>query len=160
QNVNINFRDPQSAQWNETLERQLATELTLRLSYVGMNSSRMAQTEDLNQQPASTRPNDFDSRPYRNWGRILSSQNNGFANYQALQTELNKSFGHGFLFQASHVWAKNLSNVSGDAPTAFSPEVIYGTPIADRFNLALNRGNVAGTRRNRVLISAIYQLPF
>jgi Carboxypeptidase regulatory-like domain len=160
QNVNINFRDPQSAQWNVTLERQLATDLTLRLSYVGMNSYRMAQTEDLNQQPASTRPNDFDSRPYRNWGRILSSENDGFANYQALQTELNKSFGHGFLFQASHVWAKNLSNVGGDAPTAFSPEVIYGTPVADRFNLALNRGNVAGTRRNRVLVSAIYQLPF
>src|SRR5262249_48776700 len=54
---------------------------------------------------------------------------------------------------------KNLSNVAGDAPTTFSPEVIYGTPVADRYHLALNRGNVAGTRRNRVLISAIYQLP-
>src|SRR5262249_54827990 len=160
QNVNIHFRDPQSAQWNVTLERQMASDLTLRLSYVGMNSYRMAQTEDLNQQPTSIQPNDFNARPYRNWGRILSSENNGFSNYQALQTELNKSFSHGLLFQASHVWAKNISNVAGDAPTTFSPEVIYGTPVADRFNLSLNRGNVAGTRRNRVLVSAIYQLPF
>jgi hypothetical protein len=159
QNVNIHFRDPQSAQWNVTLERQLSSDLTLRLSYVGMNSYRMAQTEDLNQHPASTQPDVFNTRPYRNWGRILSSENHGFANYQALQSELNKSFGHGILFQASHVWAKNISNVAGDAPTTFSPEVIYGTPVADRFHLALNRGNVAGTRRNRVLISAIYQLP-
>jgi hypothetical protein len=160
QNVNIHFRDPQSAQWNVTIERQLSSDLTLRVSYAGMNSYRMAQTVDLNQLPASAQPVDFSQRPYPNWGRILSSENQGFANYQSLQTELNKSMGHGLLFQASHTWAKNLSNVGGDGPTAFSPEVIYGTPVADRFNLALNRGNVAGTRRNRVLVSAIYQLPF
>jgi hypothetical protein len=160
QNVNIQFRDPQSAQWNLTVERQVSNDLTLRVSYAGMNSYRMAQTVDLNQLPASAAPIDFSHRPYPNWGRILSSENQGFVNYQSLQTELNKSFGHGLLFQASHTWAKNLGNVGGDGPTAFSPEVIYGTPVADRFNLGLNRGNVAGTRRNRVLISAIYQLPF
>jgi hypothetical protein len=160
QTVDTHFRDPQSAQWNVTLERQMASDLTLRVSYTLMNSYSLAQTVDLNQQPSSVQPNDFSLRPYPNWGRILSSENQGFANYQALQTELNKSMGHGLLFQASHTWAKNLSNVGGDGPTAFSPEVIYGTPVADRYNLALNRGNVAGTRRNRVLVSAIYQLPF
>jgi hypothetical protein len=160
QNVNIHFRDPQSAQWNVTVERQVSSDLTLRVSYAGMNSYRMAQTVDLNQLPSSASAVDFAKRPYPHWGRILSSENQGFVNYQSLQTELNKSFGHGLLFQASHTWAKNLGNVGGDGPTAFSPEVIYGTPVADRFNLALNRGNVAGTRRNRVLVSAIYQLPF
>ena len=33
------------------------------------------------------------------------------------------------------VRAKSLGNVGGDAPAAFSPEVIYGTPVADRFDL-------------------------
>jgi hypothetical protein len=42
----------------------------------------------------------------------------------------------------------------------FAPEVIYGTPVADRFNLRANRGNVVGTPRHRVVASAIYQLPF
>jgi hypothetical protein len=160
QNVDTHFRDPQSAQWNVTLERQLANDLTLRMSYTGMNSYRLAQTVDLNQQAASALPNDFQMRPYPNWGRILSSENQAFVNYQALQTELNKSFGHGLLFQASETWSKELGNAAGDGPTAFSPEVIYGTPVADRFNLGLNRGNVAGVRRNRALVSAIYQLPF
>jgi len=159
QNVNINFRDPQSAQWNFTVERQMASDLTLRVSYAGMNSYRMGQTVDLNQQPASLTPIDFSQRPYPNWGRILSSENQGFVNYQSLQTEVSKSMSHGLLFQFSDTWAKNLGNVGGDGPAAFSPEVIYGTPVADRFNLGLNRGNVAGTRRNRVLVSAIYQLP-
>ena len=62
-------------------------------------------------------------------------------------------------FQASHVWAKSLGNVGGDAPTTFNPEIIYGTPVANRFDLSANRGNMAATRRNRFLLSAVYDLP-
>ena len=160
QNVNTHFRDPQTAQWNFTIEHQIATDLALRLSYVGSNSYRLPQTVDLNQLPANLPSSDLSQRPYPNWGRILSSENLGFANYQAFEAEVNKRLSHGLLLQGSYTLAKNLSNIGGDGPTAFSPEVIYGTPVADRFNLGLNRGNVAGTRRHRVLISAIYQLPF
>ncbi len=160
QNVNLHYRDPQSAQWNFTLEREIVSDLALKVSYLGMNTYRLPITVDLNQVHASDQPYDPASRPYLNWGRILSSENLGFANYQALQTELNKRFGHGLMFQASHVWSKNLGDAAGDGPGAFSPEVIYGTPVADRFNLNLDRGNIAGTRQQRVLISAIYQLPF
>jgi hypothetical protein len=159
QNVNLHYRDPQSAQWNLTIEHQLIQDLALRISYVGMNSYRMSETVDLNQLPATDAAYNKLLTPYPNWGRILSSENLGFANYHALQTELNKTLSHGLYFQVSHSWAKNLSNVGGDAPTAFSPEVIYGTPVADRFNLGLDRGNVEGTRSQRVLVSAIYQLP-
>lgn len=159
QNVNLRYRDPQSAQWNVTVERQLSQELTLRVSYVGMNSYRLGQTVDLNQLAPSATPVDYSARPYPNWGRILSSENLGFSNYQGLQTELNKTMGHGLLFQANHTWAHNIGNAGGDAPTVFSPEVIYGTPVANRFDLAANRGNIVGTRRHRVLLSAIYQLP-
>jgi hypothetical protein len=160
QNVNLHFRDPQSAQWNFTIERQLMEDLTLRVSYVGMNSYRMSQTVDLNQQYPNATGNDWSQRPYPNWGRLLSSENLGFANYQALQTELNKSFSHGLLFQLNHTWAKNIGNIGGDAPTAFTPEVSYGTEVADHYHLNWNRGNIAGTRQNRVVASAIYQLPF
>lgn len=160
QNVNLHFRDPQAAQWNLTAERQLTDALSLRVSYVGMNSYRMGQTVDLNQQRASATPNDYAKRPYPNWGRILSSENAGNANYQAMQTEVNQRLSHGLLFQVNHTWAKNLSNAAGDAPSVFAPEVNYGTPVADRFNLRANRGNVVGTRRHRVVASAIYQLPF
>jgi hypothetical protein len=160
QNVNLHFRDPQAARCNLTAERQITNDLSLRVSYVGMNSYRMGQTVDLNQQPASVTPNDYSKRPYPNWGRILSSENAGNANYQALQTELNQRTCHGLLFQVNHTWAKNLSNAAGDAPSVFAPEVNYGTPVADRFHLSANRGNVVGPRRQRFLMSAVYQLPF
>ena len=159
QNTPINYRDPQSAQWNLTVERELIPDTTLRVSYVGTNSYRMSQTVDLNQvQPSAVFPNP-NPRPYLNWGRILSSQNQGSVNYEGLQSEINHHSRGGLTLQASHVWAKSLGNVGGDAPTAFSPEVIYGTPVADRFDLAANRGNIAAVRRHRVLVSAIYELP-
>ena len=160
QNTPTSYRDPQSAQWNLTIERELPVNLGLRISYVGMNSYRMNVSVDLNQTRPSTRPYDASQRPYPNWNRILSSENLGFANYQALQTELNRRFKTGLSFQASHTWAKNLSNDGGDAPSGFAPEVIYGTAVNDRFNLRVERGNVAATRRQRFLLSGTYELPF
>jgi hypothetical protein len=159
QNTPINYRDPQSAQWNLTIERELVPDTSLRVSYVGTNSYRMSQSVDLNQvQPSTISPNPS-PRPYLNWGRILSSENQGNVNYEGLQSELNHRSRRGLTLQASHVWAKSLGNVGGDAPTTFSPEVIYGTPVANRFDLTANRGNVAAVRRHRVLASAIYELP-
>ena len=159
QNTLTNYRDPQSAQWNFTVERELSRDITLRESYVGMSSYRMSQTIDLNQvEPSAISPNP-NPKPYSNWGRILSTTNSGHVNYHGLQSELNMHSRGGLTFQASHAWAKNLGNVGGDAPTAFNQEVIYGTSVANRFDLAANRGNMAGTRRNRFLLSAVYDVP-
>jgi hypothetical protein len=157
QNTLTNYRDPQSAQWNLTIERELARDITLRESYLGMSSYRMSQTVDLNQvEPSPASPN---PKPYTNWGRILSTTNSGHVNYNGLQSELNMRARGGLTFQASHVWAKSLGNIGGDAPSTFNPEIIYGTPVANRFDLAANRGNMADTRRNRFLLSAVYDLP-
>jgi hypothetical protein len=159
QNTLTDYRDPQSAQWNLTIERELTRDITLRESYVGMNSYRMSQTVDLNQvEPSDISPNP-NPKPYPNWGRILSTTNAGHVNYQGLQSELNVRSRSGLTLQASHIWAKSLGNVGGDAPNNFNQEIIYGTPVADRFDLGANRGNMAETRRNRVLVSAVYDLP-
>jgi hypothetical protein len=160
QNTPTNYRDPQSAQWNFTVERELDSDTTLRVSYVGTNSYRMSQTVDLNQVQPRTSAYNPNLRPYLNWGRILSSENEASVNYEGLQSEINHRSRGGLTLQASHVWAKSLGNVGGDAPTAFSPEVIYGTPVANRFDLRANRGDIAAVRRHRVLVSAIYELPF
>jgi len=159
QNTLTDYRDPQSAQWNFTVERELARDLTLRESYLGMSSYRMSQTFDLNQvEPSTTSPNP-NPKPYPNWGRILSTNNAGHVGYQGLQSELNLRSRGGLNFQASHVWAKSLGNVGGDAPTSFNPEIIYGIPVANRFALAANRGNMSATRQHRFLLSALYDVP-
>lgn len=152
------YRDPNSVQWNATVERELPKDMSLRVSYIGMNSSRLNSTIDLNSVPASTTPYSASRRPFTNWGRILSRDNIGFSNYQSMQMEVNRRMTRGLFFQGSYNLAKNLGNINADVPTAFAGE--SGGTLADRFNTRLIRGNIVGTRRHRGLVSAIYQLPF
>jgi hypothetical protein len=168
QGVDPNYRDPQANQWNLTVERQLATNDSLRASYVGMHSYRLNITEDLNQIPASTTPYQttaaspyVDPRaPYHNWFELYSTFNAGEANYNALEIEESHKTTHGLHFDANYTLAKNLADNQGDNPSAFAGEVNYGVPIADRFHVRSDYGNEEGTRRHRVLFTAVYQLPF
>jgi hypothetical protein len=168
QGVDPNYRDPQSNQWNLTVERQISNNDTLRVSYVGMHTYRLSVTEDLNQIPASTTPYSTTSAspyvdpraPYLNWFSLYSTFNAGKANYDALELEATHRMSHGLYFDANYTLAKNLADNQGDVPTAFAGEVNYGVPIADRFHIASNYGNVEGTRRNRFLVTGLYQLPF
>jgi hypothetical protein len=167
QGVDPNYRDPQANQWNLTVERQLASSDTLRVSYVGMNSYRLSITEDLNQIPASTMPYEttaaspyVDPRaPYHNWFTLYSTFNAGKENYEALQVEVIHKASHGLTLDANYTLAKNLADNQGDVPTAFAGEVNYGIPIANRFDVAGDYGNVDGDRRHRFLLSGTYQLP-
>ena len=167
QGVDPNYRDPQSEQWNLTVERQLAANDTLRVSYVGMHTYRLNITEDLNQIPASTTPYQttaaspyVDPRaPYHNWLTLYSTFNAGTADYQALEIDETHRMAHGLFFDANYTFAKSLADNQGDNPTAFAGEVNYGIPIADRFHVASDYGNVEGTRRDRFLLTGIYQLP-
>jgi hypothetical protein len=162
------FRDPQAAQWNLTVERELTPSTVLRVSYVGMHSYRMPVTIDLNQIPASTTPYTVPSgmfvdprAPYQNWLLLMSSENMGTASYQAGQAEVAHKLSHGLSFQANYTFAKNISDAQGsDAPTVFGSEEAYAVEIANRFNLRSDRGNVVGTPRQRLLLSGVYQLPF
>ncbi|MGB2606092.1 MAG: carboxypeptidase regulatory-like domain-containing protein [Candidatus Sulfotelmatobacter sp.] len=166
QGVDPNYRDPQANQWNLTVERQLASNDSLRVSYVGMHSYRSSITEDLNQIPASTTPYSVpagmyvDPRaPYHNWFTLYSTFNAGEANYNALQIGESHRMSHGLYFDANYTLAKNLADNQGDNPTAFAGEVNYGVPIADRFNIRSDYGNAEGTRHQRFLFTGIYQLP-
>ena len=168
QGVDPNYRDPQANQWNFTVERQLASNDSLHVSYVGMHTYRMNITEDLNQIPASTTPYQttasspyVDPRaPYPNWFTLYTTLNAGEANYNALQVGESHRMSHGLYFDANYTLAKNLADNQGDNPTAFAGEVNYGVPIADRFNIGSDYGNVEGTRRQRFLLTGVYQLPF
>ena len=168
QGVDPNYRDPQANQWNLTVERQLATNDSLRVSYVGMHTYRLSVTEDLNQIPASATPYQttatspyVDPRaPYHNWFTLYSTFNAAEATYNALEVEESHKTSNGFYFDADYTLAKNLADNQGDTPAAFAGEVNYGVPIADRFHVHSDYGNVEGTRHQRFLLTGLYQLPF
>jgi hypothetical protein len=163
--MSLNFKDPQTAQWNVTIERQLTSALAARITYSGMNSYRMSVKEDYNAIPPSKQPYVpspyVDPRaPYQNWDEINYSANAGFSNFQGLTVEATQRSSHGLYFQANYTWAHNISDAQGDAPNGFTSENLLFTPSYDQFDLRAARGNVAGMPRQRFLLTGTYQLPF
>jgi len=154
------YRDAQSAQWNLTVERELTSSTSLRVSYVGMNSYRLNVSENLNQTKPSTTPYNFANAPFQNWGVIFSTNNLGGQNYQGLELQATHRMGRGLSYQANYAWTHNISDAQGDAPTAFQGETRYGLADLNRFDISANRGNVVGTRRQRLLVTGTYELPF
>ena len=159
------YRDPQSAQWNVTIEREITPSTSLRVSYVGMNSYRLNVTVNWNQIAPSAHPYVpspvVDPRaPFQNWGVIYETQNYGGANYQAMEVEATHRTSKGLYFSANYAWAHNLSDAQGDAPAGFAGETAYGLAYLNRFDISADRGNVDGTRRQRFLLTGTYDLPF
>ena len=160
-----NFKDPQTVQWNVTIERQLTSSLAARITYSGMNSYRMNVKEDYNaippgKQPYVPSPYVDPRAPYQNWDEINYSANAGFSNYQGLAVEATQRLSHGLYFQANYTWAHNISDAQGDAPGGFTSENLLFTPSYDQFDLRAARGNVAGMPRQRFLLTGTYQLPY
>jgi hypothetical protein len=168
QGVDPNYRDPQSLQWNLTVEREITGSTAVRVSYVGMETHRQNVTVDLNQVPLntsgyseSTGTGWVDPRaPFQNWSQILFTEGIGNSTYHSLQTEITHRMSHGLTYQADYSFSKSLSDAQGDAPSAFASEVNYGYPVLNRFDVKADRGNVEGTPRHRLLITGTYELPF
>jgi hypothetical protein len=154
------YRDAQAAQWNLTVERELTPNTSVRVSYVGMSSYRLNVTTNLNQTVPSTQPYNFANAPFQNWGVIFSTENLGGQNYQALVLEATHRMASGLSYRANYAWTHNISDAQGDAPTAFQGETRYGLADLNRFDVSANRGNVVGTRRQRLLVTGTYELPF
>jgi hypothetical protein len=70
-----------------------------------------------------------------------------------------KRMSNGLQLNASYVFARNLSNEGGQAPTGFAGD--YGGTMTTPFNPgnSLDYGNVPYTRRNRFLLTFLYDLP-
>ncbi|WP_433965893.1 carboxypeptidase regulatory-like domain-containing protein [Tunturiibacter gelidiferens] len=160
QATNPRYRDAQSAQWNLTVEREITSNTSVRVSYVGMNSYRLNVSENLNQTRPSTTTYNPANAPFQNWGVIFSTNNLGGQNYQGLELEATHRMGRGLSYQANYAWTHNISDAQGDAPTAFQGETRYGLADLNRFDISANRGNVVGTRRQRLLVVGTHELPF
>src|SRR5580658_8991440 len=164
------WKDPSSAQWNLTVERELTTNTTVRLSYTGQGAYHLPITVDNNEVPASTTPytvpnNGYsvvDPRsPFQNWLLLMESFSSGTQSYNSGIAEVTHRTGHGLTFQANYTFTKNISDAQGsDAPSVFASEEPYASEIADRFNLKYDRGNVVATPRQRFMLTGSYQLPF
>jgi hypothetical protein len=156
----IDMRDPRTAQWSVTVERDLGWDTAARVSYVGSTTKDLIWSPDLNQIPSNTRGYDAlrGTRPYLDWNVVTTRANDPRSRYDALGTALTKRISSGLTFDASYTLARHLSDAGGAAPTAFAAE--NGATTTDFFRGDADYGNVAFTRRHRFVSTFLVELPF
>ena len=136
-----------SEEWNFTLQREVASKLSMTVAYVGSNAHHQLTSQSVNNPPPGT-GNIQPRRPLVEWGTIGQYQYGGAANYNALQVSVNSRAWHGLSLLGNYTYAKCLDDASnhGGAPT----EALI---IANRGVCDLNRTQASSS-------SFDYLLPF
>ncbi len=154
----IHYKDPSVQQWNLTVEQDLGKGIGARFSYVGSHGTNLETFVDLNQVPASTTPYADQSLSYPNWSIIQSVENLAESNYNSGTVEVTRHSGKGLTFDASYTFTRDISNAAGATPSGFAGA--GGNYVTDRFHPGLDYGNVSYDRKNRFLVTYLYDLPF
>lgn len=150
----IDWHVPELGSWNLTVERQLGSNWTARIAYVGNRgthlSSGIFSFQELN--PAiyipgeSTEDNTQSRRINPNFGSIGNSPSGNNSKYDALQLNLEKRFSRGFSLLANYAWAKMMDDYGLDGQT-------------DPFNRAIDYGISNDDVTHLVHLSGIWQIP-
>lgn len=149
------LRTPYVYQYNLGVQYELAKDLMFETGYVGSRGVKLLNIYSLSQGPTGTAPyttaNGFSNQKILNGFQQARTDAN--SNYNSLQTSLTKRFSHGLQFLIAHTWSKSIDDISG------APTNEFVAIAGDQQKRAANRGISDYDRRQRLVISGIYELP-
>jgi hypothetical protein len=156
------WKEPYTMQWNFSIDRDLGFNTGLRLSYIGQGTRDLVYAPDLNQSGYSTTfyaEQPLSNRPYPNWGVVNDRAVGADMNYNSAQVEVHHRFREGLTFDSTYTFAKNLADNQGPNPQgSFAGENAGGRDM-DAYDLKAEYGPVWGTRKQRWITTAVYELP-
>jgi hypothetical protein len=132
-------------QWNLTIQRDLLTDLRLRVSYVGSRAVHQPfRTEDADIVLPALTPQGYlwptlapPPRLNPSAGRITAGFWSGHSYYDALQVQIRKKLGRGLQLAGSYTWSKTIDTGSG---SMVGDEYTNSISSPLFFDLRLNRG--------------------
>jgi hypothetical protein len=163
-----NYKDPYLQQWSLDIQRQIWTDSTLSIAYVGSKGTHLIGIADINQVPpgaaaaaglvpaggyitSGIRPRLNILRPYRGYNTINAIVSAFDSNYHSLQTSYNKRFGRQGNIGVAYTWSKNLTDNQSDRSNA--AQNTYNWHAGEYGRAFLDRQHV-------LTASYIYPLPF
>ena len=156
--LNINGLSPRLLnspvhQYSLTVERQLGSDIGLRLSYIGSHGSQLLYERNLNQPVPSTVPFAQSRRPFPLFNTILYGDNGANSSYNGGQVQVQKRFTHGLLFSSAYTLAKELSEIDDTG------DFELNTQIEDAYNRRRDRANVYSVPRHQWENQVLWDLP-
>ena len=178
--IDLNQRTSYSIQWNASVQRQLAKNITLEAGYIATLGLKLEQNVQPNNAQPSTSTSIDPRRPYAaltyapgtTFPSYLSVTGNtvpvGFinflphsaqSNYHSGFVRVEKRFAQGLSFLGSYTYSKAITN----APQFRNAGGVSGaenSPAQDAYKLSAERGLASFDVRNRLTMVAVYDLPF
>lgn len=152
--VSPDLKPARAMQFSITIERQIARDLGVRVSYIGNAGRQLPYQRNVNQPLPSSTPFAQSRRPYPLFGNILYGDNGANSSYNSLQTQVQKRFSKGLLLSSAWTWAKELSEVDD------TDNAELNTTIENAYDRRRDRGNVYAVPRHQWQNQALYELPF
>jgi hypothetical protein len=154
--IDPGFRNARLRSWNINVQRQLAADLAVMVGYFGSRGANLRITRNINQPVNGIVP--FPSvsasspiRPDALLGNITQVESTGFSRYSGLWMSATKRLSRGLMFDASYTLSKSLDTNSLNSS---------GFAVQNAYNVRDEYGLSDFDARHRVVMNAIYQLPF
>jgi hypothetical protein len=157
------FRAPEYDQFSLEIQRELSSDVVLRVGYVGTKGSHLFQTLDCNPflgGPSSnpscvvSATNTCRVDPTR--GVIRLRSNAASSVYHSMQVSLEKRLSRNFSAGAHYTWSSFIDTAS----EIFNPSSGEVAVAQDPFNLRGDRARSTYDRPHRFTANAVYELPF
>jgi outer membrane receptor protein involved in Fe transport len=122
-----NFQTPMNHAYNLTIEQELTNKMAFSIAYVGTAGRDLVNWRDLNACPISaTDPCDTSRQPFGarfpQYNHTLQLNNDGYSNYNSLQTALKVRDFHNLTGQFNFVWSRTLDTGSANRGGDFLSE--------------------------------------
>jgi len=148
------LKNPESYQWNATVQREVGALGVLEVAYVGRRALHQQRERNINSLPLNGRYANPDVnvdflRPFKGYSTIRVTNNDGNATYNGLQISANKRYSKGLSYGLAYTFSKSMDDGSTQRdviPNAFDASMLWGPSNYDRRHVFV--GNV------------IYELPF
>ena len=150
------YKIPRGYNWNATYQRQLTSNTTIEVGYIGTVGNYLSRERDLNQLPTGTtfqatnagaNPNFL--RPFKGYANIPMLEHSGRSTYNGLQFEINRRFAKGLSYGVAYTFSKTLDN--GSSPR---------DGFIDVYNQKLQWGKSGNDARHIMISNFIWEMPF
>lgn len=154
--IDPEYKIPRSYNWNASYQRQITSDTTVEVGYVGTVGNYLSRERDLNQLPTGTtfRPENSGAnvnalRPYPGFANIPMLEHSGRSTYNGVQFEVNRRFSKGLLYGFAYTLSKTMDNNSGPRDGFY-----------DVYNQSLNWGKSSNDTRHVAILNFVYEMPF
>ena len=142
-----NLVNPVTHQWNFDIQRELRGNFIVTAAYVGTRGERLFVNDQFNPGIDFNRIN-----PDR--GSIQVRTNAGDSIYHGFNLKVDRRFSKGLLLRGAYTWSRLID----DGSEVFATTGLSSFP-QDPFNRRADRGLSAFDRRQRLVLSYVYDLP-